>query len=245
MTWLLPQAYSLIPACDMPFARFETFVSATAHHEAISAYKVGFVLGLEVGLPRVVEIVRRYTDKPVIYDHQKAATDIPATGKPFAQVLKRAGVDIGILFPQAGPATMRAWIEALREEEVGVMVGGWMSHPNYIQSQGGYLADEAIVSLYREAAKLGVTDYVMPGNQPDVIQRLRGVVVEEGIEPALYMPGFVAQGGSLRAAAEVSGPRWHGIVGRGIYEAADPIAAIDALWAQLQAAMQPTSSNDL
>jgi orotidine-5'-phosphate decarboxylase len=187
-------------------------------------------------LPRVVEVTRRYTTKPILYDHQKAGTDIPDTGKPFARLLKQAGVDCGILFPQAGPVTMRAWVEALREEGVGVMVGGWMSHAGYVQSQGGFLADEALVRLYQEAARLGVVDYVMPGNQPAVIQRLREVVRNEGIEPALYMPGFVAQGGSLQAAAEVAGPRWHGIVGRGIYEAADPIEALDSLWKQFQAA---------
>ncbi|MCK6510549.1 orotidine 5'-phosphate decarboxylase [Myxococcota bacterium] len=243
MTWLLSRSYSLIPACDMPFSDYEEFVRRTAEHPSVSAYKVGFVLGLTAGLPRVVEVTRRYTMKPILYDHQKAGTDIPETGKPFARVLKQAGVDCGILFPQAGPVTMRAWVEALREEGVAVMVGGWMSHQGYTQSQGGFLADEALVRLYQEAARLGVVDYVMPGNQPAVIERLLRVVREEGIDPALYMPGFVAQGGSLEEAAKVAGPRWHGIVGRAIYGSPDPVAALDKLWSPLQAAMHAQSAD--
>ena len=44
-------------------------------------YKVGLSLALDCGLPKVVEIAREYTDKPIIYDHLKAGTDIPEVGK--------------------------------------------------------------------------------------------------------------------------------------------------------------------
>ena len=100
---------SVIPACDVEtLEQFEELVRQTANVEGIGGYKVGFELGLGFGLPAVVEAVRRHTDKPVIYDHQKAGTDIPDTGKGFARVVKRAGVDTIILFPQAGPETERA-----------------------------------------------------------------------------------------------------------------------------------------
>lgn len=93
---------SVIPACDVPtLEEFEEIVKETADVEGIGGYKVGLELGLSYGLGRVVEVARKYTAKPIIYDHQKAGTDIPDTGKNFAEVCKRAGVDAVILFPQA------------------------------------------------------------------------------------------------------------------------------------------------
>ena len=75
--------------------------------------------------------------------------------------------------------------------------------------------------MYRIAARAGVNNFVVPGNKPDVIKQVRDVVEAEGISPVFYAPGFVAQGGKIEAAAKVAGDRFHGIVGRGIYQAKD------------------------
>ncbi|MEM1009613.1 MAG: orotidine 5'-phosphate decarboxylase / HUMPS family protein, partial [Myxococcota bacterium] len=158
-------------------------------------------------------------------------------GKLFARVLRQAGISVGILFPQAGPETLRAWVEALREEDLGVMVGGWMSHPHYVQSDGGFLSDDGVQEIYKASARLGVCDYVMPGNQPEVIEALRGLLLAQGITPRLYMPGFVTQGGDVQEAAAVSGNFWHAIVGRALVQAEDPVLVLDHLWAQMQAAI--------
>ena len=95
---------SIIPACDMSdIKEFERLVQETSKVEGIGGYKIGFELGLLHGLPKVVEVARKHTDKPLIYDHQKAGTDIPDTGKKFMQTLKTSGIDSVILFPQSGP----------------------------------------------------------------------------------------------------------------------------------------------
>ncbi|MBU1922628.1 orotidine 5-phosphate decarboxylase, partial [Patescibacteria group bacterium] len=99
---------SLVPACDVSLELYERIVRETADVAGVGAYKVGFQLGLAHGLPRIVELARQYTDKPIIYDHQKAATDIPDTGVNFAETLSASGVDAVIFFPQAGPATEEA-----------------------------------------------------------------------------------------------------------------------------------------
>ncbi|HID72957.1 TPA: hypothetical protein EYP38_03360, partial [Candidatus Micrarchaeota archaeon] len=67
---------SVIPACDVGFKEYVEIVKATADIEKIGAYKVGISF-LDVGLKAVVDATRKHTDKPVIYDHQKAGTDIP------------------------------------------------------------------------------------------------------------------------------------------------------------------------
>jgi len=212
---------SVIPACDVPLEHYERIVRETADIEGIGGYKVGFFLGLDYGLPKIVEITRKYTDKPIIYDHQKAGTDIPAMGEKFAKICKKAGINAIILFPQAGPKTEEAYIRAAMEENLGVIVGGLMTHPKYKRSEGGFLADEAILEMYSIAADLDVTDFVVPGNRPDDIRKIREALVQKGITPTFYAPGFVAQGGELTKASKVAGDYWHAIVGRGIYKAED------------------------
>ncbi len=213
---------SIIPACDVPtIEQFEKLVQETASIEGIGGYKVGFELGLTYGLPRVVETARKHTDKPIIYDHQKAGTDIPDTGKNFADVCKRAGIDTVIFFPQAGPETERAWIYSALDKGLNVIVGGRMTHPAYAQSEGGFITNEGALEMYRIAARAGVNHFVVPGNKQDVIKLVKETVEAEGVKPVFYAPGFVAQGGKIEDATQVAGDYWHAIVGRGITQAAD------------------------
>ncbi len=230
---IIQQQKSIIPACDVDVERYERLVRETADLDCIGGYKLGFALGLSIGLPRAVEIARRSTQKPLIYDHQKAATDIPATGAVFMRVMKEAGIDAVILFPQAGIETERAWIKAARDEGLGVIVGGLMTHKGYLRSEGGFIADDAVLDIYTQAAKEGVVDYVVPGNNPAAIEKIRAMLGRVSVDPVLYSPGFVAQGGSVGGSAQAAGERFHAIVGRGIYEADDMRAAAAALGEQL------------
>jgi len=212
---------SIIPACDVSPGKLEELVKATANVDGIGAYKLGFVLGLSIGLPKAVEIIRKHSDKPIIYDHQKAGTDIPDTGHPFARVCKNAGIDAVILFPQAGPETEKAWIRAAREENLGVIVGGLMTHKGYTCSEGGFLADDAVLNMYLTAAKEGVTDFVVPGTKIEAIHKIREMLEHVGCDPIFYSPGLIKQGGDVREVAKAAGKKWHAIVGRALYGADD------------------------
>jgi len=216
---------SVIPACDVEdLEQFEDIVKSTADIEKIGGYKIGFELGyggLGWGLADVVRTAKKYTNKPIIFDHQKAGTDIPDTGKNFARKMKKAGVDAVILFPQAGPETERAWIYHALDNDLNVIVGGRMTHPAYAVSEGGFITDEGALDMYRIAARAGVTNFVVPGNKPEVITQIREVIEAEGVSPIFYSPGFVAQGGKLSDAVKAAGNSFHGIVGRGIYAAKD------------------------
>jgi len=226
---------SIIPACDVDTIEdYKKLVSATHHVEGIGGYKIGFSLALTYGLPMLVEETRKFTDLPLIYDHQKAATDIPDTGDSFAKVCKRAGVDAIILFPQSGPATEEAWIKAAQKEKLGVIVGGEMTHPKYKKSEGGYISDEALNDIYINAAKNNVTNFVVPGNKPDRIKHYRDLLTSNSVEPVFYAPGFVAQGGEISDAAKAAGDKWHAIVGRGIYAAKDMTAAAKEMTSKLR-----------
>jgi orotidine-5'-phosphate decarboxylase len=215
---LISSSHSIIPACDVDLPMFERILAETADIDGVSSYKIGFVLALRYGLPTVVKTARKYTNKPIIYDHQKAATDIPDTGKAFAKVCKDAGVDVVILFPHTGPQTEKEWISAAQAEKLGVIVGGMMSHAMYKHSEGGYIADESIDKIYLLAAECGVTDFVVPGNKPSEIKRIYNLLVAQNMNPTFYSPGFISQGGGVSGISEIVPCDFHAIIGRGIYE---------------------------
>ena len=213
---------SVIPACDVSaIEEFEKLVEQTADVEGIGGYKIGFELGLGYGLENVVGAAKKHTSKPIIYDHQKAGTDIPDTGKNFAKLCKKAGVDAVILFPQSGPETERAWIYHSLDNGLKVIVGGEMTHQGYKRSEGGFISDDMLDAMYLIGARAGVSNFVVPGNKIDRIAHYKEILENEGVSPVFYAPGFIAQGGKIEDAAKVAGDRFHGIVGRGIYKADD------------------------
>jgi orotidine-5'-phosphate decarboxylase len=188
----------------------------------IVAIKLGFSLGLRFGLPNVVNTVREISSLPIIYDHQKAGTDIPQMGPAFAAVCREAGVDGAIFFPQAGPRTLEGFVSGAIEKELVPIVGLVMSHPAYLESEGGYIVDEAPNRMAATALELGVTNFVLPGTKPKIVKKFaRGVLAETKV--AIMMPGIGSQGGSLSAACKAAAPhRSFPIVGSAIYDAKEP-----------------------
>ena len=224
---------SVIPACDVnTLEELKRLVSETHDIKKIGGYKVGFTLALSHGLPSVVKTIRKFTDLPIIYDHQKAGTDIPDWNQKFARVCKNTGVDAVILFPLSGPATEEAWIKACQDVGLGVIVGGEMTHPKFKRSEGGFIADDALDEIYLNAAKSGVNNFVVPGNKIDRISHYKSLL-QKVKELTFFAPGFVTQGGEITEAAKAAGKSWHAIVGRAIYEAKDIRKAAEEMTSQL------------
>ena len=229
---IIKQNRSIIPACDVAtLDELKKLVLDTYEVKGIGAYKIGFELVIPYGMKKVVETIRNITDHPIIYDHQKAATDIPDTGKKFMDACK--GADAVILFPQAGPNTEEAWIKAANEAGMKIIVGGEMTHKGYLESDNGFLNDNMPVRAYTIAANLGVTDFVVPGNKPAKILEYRKMLEAMGVKPIFYSPGLVTQGGSITDGAKAAGDSWHAIVGRGIYQAEDMKKAAEELAREL------------
>ena len=217
----------VIPALDVTdLDKVSSLVEAVGSHPGVYGFKVGFSLGLTHGLPAVVQRIRAASDKPVIYDHQKAATDIPDTGTLFARTLADAGIDEGILFPQAGPVTLAAWVDALRDAGLKVIVGGLMTHAAYQVSEGGFLRDDGILQIYRDAAARGVRSFVVPLTKPEAVQRIAAAVSGAG-DVEFYAPGFGKQGGDPGDLGFLA--RLHLIIGRSLLSAEDPAAYIDSI----------------
>ena len=212
--------YRIIPALDtVDLAAALRLVCKVAGRESVYGFKLGFGLGLGHGLPETVRRIREWTDKPLIYDHQKAATDIPDTGALFGDVMKMAGINEVILFPHTGPHTLAAWTRAMQERQMKVIVGAVMTHPAYLVSEGGFIADAAAAAIYRQAAVLGVSAFVVPLTKPDLVAKLAAEVPFTA-EQEFYSPGFGAQGGDPARFPALA--KHFLIMGRALFAAEDP-----------------------
>jgi len=210
----------MIPALDITdLEKIKELIREIDDSDFIYGYKAGFSLGLTHGLPKVVDAIRSVSEKPIIYDHQKAATDIPDTGKLFNQIMKHSGINEVILFPQAGPVTLKAWVEAVLENDMKVIVGGIMTHPAFIESEGGFIKDEAVTEIYKLAYDSGARDFVVPLTKPDATKKLYSTA---GLDETcnFYSPGYGKQGGD---PAQFDFIKTHYlIVGRSLIGASDP-----------------------
>ena len=247
---------TVIPACDVKREKFEEMIKVTGDIQAIYAYKVGSSLALQLGLPAIVRMVECGAGKIVIYDHQKAGTDIhEKTPGKFMDTMADAGVKAVILFPQSGPVSEYEWIRAAQERDLGVIVGGEMTHPRYLEgdfSEGkknytdifhslgierqltGFIRLGAPEDMYEIAARMGVADFVVPGNKVDKIKHYKELIERCGIvQPVFYSPGLIAQGGQISESSKAAGDYWHAIIGREIYENPDMRKAALELCSQI------------
>jgi len=211
--------HGIIPACDVnSLSELEKLVELTADIAGICGYKIGFSLSLSFGLPTVVDSIEKHTDLPVIYDHQKAGTDIPQMGELFARTCRESGVTGVIIFPQAGPVTEEAFIRALFNEGLIPLVGGEMTHPKYLEKDGGFIKN--VEEMYLTGARNDVTYFIGPGNKPERINHYLKLLKNEIPQPIFCMPGIGRQGGDIKSAFEATeGIPAYGIIGSAIYTA--------------------------
>jgi len=222
---------SIIPSCDVnSLEKLSKLVKATCSAQCIGAYKIGFELVIPFGIGKIVNTIRKITKLPIIYDHQKAGTDIPEMGGKFMQACK--AVDAVILFPQAGPETELAWIKAAQQAKMNLIIGGEMTHQAYLKEAGGFIDDNAPKRIYEIAAGMGVTDFVIPGNKPEKALEYVKIIKNKIKNPVFYSPGLISQGGKISDLAQQL-DSWHAIIGRAIYEARDMRKAAEELTKEL------------
>jgi len=211
--------FGVIVACDVSSLDFFTkIVKETASLEGIVGFKVGVTLALTYGLKRVTEVVDEYCNLPVIYDHQKAGTDIPQMGNKFSEVCSKGGIRGVILFPQAGPITEEAFITAVFEKQMVPLVGGEMTHPGYLADEKGYIRNTAPVDMYTFAVKNHVKYFIVPGNKPPVLQKYQKIITGLDNDARYCMPGIGRQGGDITSAfTALSGSSAYAIIGSSIY----------------------------
>jgi len=211
MSLLIPEKRTIIPACDVgTLDQLGKIVRVTKDDPNVRAYKVGFDLGLGYGLGPVVDAIKgEYPEAILMYDHQKASTDVPHTGKGFARKMEESGVDAAILFPrERDPVTQYVWTNELLERGVAVLIGGELTHRE---------ATPDNEQIYWNGVFQGVRDFVVPGTKPERVAFYKDMMDRFGIKYSFFSPGLISQGGEITEAGEAAGERFHGIVGRAIF----------------------------
>jgi orotidine-5'-phosphate decarboxylase len=215
----------LILACDVPsLERLSLLISQISSVQEISGFKIGAAIALRYGMAAIVKEIRsRCNNSFILYDHQKAGTDIPDTAKALVSTCAEVGINALIVFPQSGPQSLVAYVRAVQEFGLTPIVGGMMTHRDYLKSDGGFIDDSAPLSIYKLAADLGVTEFVVPATRLEKVAEYSKMLDARGVDAGFWSPGIGIQGGSAAQMRTVlSNRRLYPIVGRAIYDAKDP-----------------------
>jgi len=176
----------------------------------LDAVKINWPLVLGAG-PKIITKISKLM--PVICDFKIA--DIPNTDRLIVEQAMRLGASAVIAHGFTGSDSLKACVEASGGK---VFVVTEMSHPGgkeFTQPNA-----ERIAAMAKEQGAMGI---VAPATRPERIARMREIV--GGLK--IISPGVGAQGGrasdALRSGADFV------IVGRAIYEAADPAEAAKSI----------------
>ena len=199
----------IILALDVT-SRAEAMRVVNAVKDHVDGIKINWPLILAAGPDIITEMSKV---KPVICDMKIA--DIPNTNRLIVEQAVSKGASAVICQGFVGEDSVKACVEAAKGQ---VFVVTEMSHPGGRQFTAP-VADK-LAALAKGAGARGI---VAPATRPERIAELRKII--GGLE--IISPGVGAQGGkasdAIRAGADYI------IVGRAIYEAADPGAAAKAL----------------
>lgn len=176
----------------------------------VDAVKVNFPLVLARGM-EIVDKLAKIND--VICDFKVA--DIPNTNRLVVDQVFRHRAKGVIVHGFVGEDAVRACVEAARGN---VFVVAEMSHPGAEQF-GAAVADD----IAQMAVKVGAAGIVAPATRPDRVRLFRDIVGDK----LILSPGVGAQGGTV--ADPIHAGADYIIVGRAIYDAANPRAEAEKI----------------
>lgn len=196
---------------------------AVAHQTAplLAAIKVNWPLVLTAG-PQVIADLSKLA--PVICDFKVA--DIPNTNRLIVEESCRRGAEGVIVHAFTGSDSVKAAVQAAKDKSVFVVTE--MSHPGGAEFTA--LHGDRFASMAVENGAAGV---IAPATRPERIAAMRRIIGDL----LILSPGVGAQGGSATAALRMGAD--YVIVGRSIYEAADPRRAAQALDEEIRAFLGP------
>jgi len=221
----IPARLGIVPALDLDtIDELKQVVEATCGVPGVVEYKLGLSAVLHVGLFAAVRAIREISDLPILYDHQKAGPDMPASAKPFVRICAEAGLKGLILFPVAGPTAVRQFVGHTLEAGLIPVVGAEIPVPDYCIGGGGYFADDGLDRIIELTTKMGGRHFVLPANNPEMIRRRAAWMVEHIRTPVLFLTGIGPLGGTIAEAfgAAEGVPSRLAVIGRKICAAPDP-----------------------
>lgn len=176
----------------------------------IDAIKIGYPLVLATGLSIVADLKKE--NLPIIADFKVA--DIPNTNQLICEQVFGAGCSGIICHGFTGIDSMKACVGVAHHHNGACYVVAEMSHPGGKEFFSGGVAEQ----IASNAMIAGADGIIAPATRPDRVKVLRGFVGTKKI----LSPGIGTQGGDANAVARIVDGI---IVGRSIYEAADPAGA--------------------
>jgi len=171
--------------------------------EYLDAVKINWPLVLGAG-PRIITEIAE--SSPVICDFKIA--DIPNTNKLIVEQAMKLGASAVIAHGFTGSDSLKACVDA---SDGKVFVVTEMSHPGGKEFTAPNA--ERIAAIAKDQGAMGI---VAPATRPERIAQMRKIVGDLKI----ISPGVGAQGGKASDALRLGAD--YVIVGRAIYEAADP-----------------------
>ena len=229
--------HGIIIECNFAsIGKLENIVEATNDLEFIAGYKVGAELALSSTIVNIVKTIRKFTNLPIIYDHQKFGADDPIfCGGSFMETLKDAGVDAIVIFPYGGIESLTAAIDKSIRTGLIPIIGGDMVHEGYTKEENGYLDSSAPQKMYIDGATLGAKHFLIPCTRLDRMRiychRLAGIVGD----PVMFITGLGIDVCSdlIKACEVVKEYRSYAVVGKEIAEEKDYREAAMSIWKKM------------
>ncbi|TLZ81644.1 MAG: orotidine-5'-phosphate decarboxylase [Methanobacteriota archaeon] len=182
----------------------------------VDAVKVGWPLVLAGGL----NVLRTLAKSGYVLCDFKIA-DIPNTNRLIVEQAVDAGASGVICHGFVGEDSVRACVDAAGGKDVFVVVE--MSHPGGVEYTAKHAED-----LARLANRANATGIIAPATRPERVRALRAIIGRKQI----LAPGVGAQGGKVSEAIAAGADAV--IVGRAIYEAANPATEAKAIAGEIR-----------
>lgn len=184
----------------------------------VDVIKFNYPLILREGISLMRDIKNRY-GKPVLADFKVA--DVPVTNNRIVRMCADNGADGVMVHGFIGIEALQSAKKAAGNLKLFVVTQ--MTNPGGLDFTAQFTEEFA-----RLAKTLELAGVQAPGNRPDVVRQVRGIV---GPELVIVCCGIGAQGGRFGGAIEAGAD--FEIIGRAIYEAADPQAQMNDIKAAI------------
>lgn len=227
----------IIVAMDMEIPNGIRMISKLRTAKEIYGYKIGSLWVMEKGisiLETVADMLHEVDSKQnIILDMQKWGTDIPEI--VTKQVLKVAPyVDELIVCPMGGGRqSLKAFADTCIRQEINPICVLEMTHPD----SDAYLHGRTHMDILHDAISFGIRRFVIPATKEPKSEIKEAILLKYGDYASnvkFYATGFKAQGGTTKHMVDFGVTEF--IMGRAIYEAADPIKAVHEVYNELMGA---------
>lgn len=195
--------------------------------EKIYGFKVGSLWLFEIGKEIINTLSDvKHQDHRIILDMQKWGTDIPDVVRKQVALTSTVPVDEIICCPMgAGMESLKAFVEEAIANDLKPICVLEMTQPRADE----FLKYNSPTLILSEALLYGFRKFVIPATKPDKFKELFSSCGLYEFEK--YATGFKTQGGQTKPMVDLGVTKF--IVGRAVYEADDPIEAVNEIYDEI------------